>query len=76
MVTGSNLSRRCLLAASAASTFAAIGLSSQTASATNTTPNTDAGRPWKTVGDVRSVGCHQRNSQTWKQSSIPCQQRP
>jgi len=56
MATGPNLSRRCLLAASAASTFAAIGLGGQTASATNTTPNTDAGRPWKTVGDVRAVG--------------------
>ncbi|PRD43607.1 amide hydrolase [Phyllobacterium phragmitis] len=56
MTAGPNLSRRSVLAASAASTFAAISLGGQTAAAADSTPCAAAGKPWKTSGDVASAG--------------------
>lgn len=59
MIAGPTLSRRAVLVASAASTFAAVGLSGGTASAADATPCNAAGEPWKTAGDVTSAGWSQ-----------------
>ncbi|MBP2557261.1 CubicO group peptidase (beta-lactamase class C family) [Neorhizobium galegae] len=58
MVVGPHLSRRSVLAASAASTLAAVGLAGQTASAADapSCDNAKSGRPWNTVKDVTSAG--------------------
>lgn len=56
MTTGPNLSRRAVLAVSAASTIAAVSISGRTASAANTAPCTASGQPWKTTTDAVSAG--------------------
>ena len=61
MAFGPKLSRRSVLAVSAVSTFTAVGLIKQTASAAD--PISCAGhasdKPWKTVKDVASAGWSQ-----------------
>ncbi|UHS64430.1 serine hydrolase (plasmid) [Agrobacterium vaccinii] len=61
MAFGPKLSRRSVLAASAVSTFTAVGLIKQTASAADpiscASPSSD--KPWKTVKDVASAGWSQ-----------------
>ena len=56
MTAGPTLSRRAVLAASAASTFAAVSLVGKTVSAADTTPYVANGKPWKTAGDVAAAG--------------------
>ncbi|KJX90363.1 hypothetical protein SY94_5251 (plasmid) [Agrobacterium tumefaciens] len=56
MTAGPTLSRRAVLAASAASTFAAVSLVGKTVSAVDTTPYVANGKPWKTAGDVAAAG--------------------
>lgn len=56
MTAGPTLSRRAVLAASAASTFAAVSLVGKTVSAADTTPCVATGKPWKTADDVAAAG--------------------
>lgn len=58
MVMGPNLSRRFVLAASAASTIAVVGLTNRTASAADATlcDNSISKKPWKAVENVASAG--------------------
>ena len=56
MVTGSTLSRRSVLATSAASALAALSLGGRAATAADATACATTGTAWKTASDVASAG--------------------